>query len=189
MINEIRTATAGAGRRRTPGLALVGAALLAVTATGCGDEVIGSSTNRGSGSETEETTVENAFIVPTFMPGYCAIQVGSGAQMRFTVTNNSSDSVDRLTEISTSAANIVDIGSGVEIPRRSTVAFGQPSAEAVDTGTERPAVQMSELSPDLKPAMTTDVTFRFDRAGEITVPVPVEACPRGDEPGPEIGGG
>lgn len=169
-------------------LSWVGAALLALTATGCGDEVIGSSTNRGSGSETEETTVENAFIVPTFLPGDCAIQVGSGAQLRFTVTNTSSESVDRLNDVSTSVAENADIGSAVEIPRRSTVAFGQPSAESVGTGTERPAVQLSELAPDLKPAMSTDVTFHFDRAGEITVRVPVEACPA-QEPGSAVGGG
>ncbi|MGE2832749.1 hypothetical protein [Mycobacterium sp. SMC-4] len=160
-----------------------------MTATGCGEEVIGSSTNRGSGSETEDTTVENAFIVPTFLPGNCAIQVGSGALMRFTVTNTSSESVERLKGVSTAGAESADIGSGVEIPRRSTVAFGQPSAESVGTGTERPALQLSDLSPDLKPAMSTDVTFHFDRAGDITIRVPVEACPGQEQPAPEVSGG
>ncbi|MEZ0342424.1 hypothetical protein ACAG25_20880 [Mycobacterium sp. pV006] len=179
-------AEAGSARRRSASiLRWTGAALLAVTAAGCGgDDVTGSSSNRGSGSETGESTVENAFIVPTFLPGECAIQVGSAAKMRFTVTNNSSESVERLEDVSTDVAEVADLEAPVEIAPRSTVAFGQPSAESVQTGTEQPALALRELPPDLKPGMSTDVTFHFDRAGEVTIPVPLEACPTQERPGP-----
>jgi hypothetical protein len=38
-------------------------------------------------------------------------------------------------------------------------------------------VRMDGLDPDLRPATTADVTFHFDRAEDITLPVAVEACP------------
>lgn len=141
---------------------------------------MGLSTNRGSGSLTDETTVENAFIVPTFLPGRCAIQIGAGAKMRFTVTNGSSTEVERLLSVSTNVADHADIASRVNIPARSTVGFGQPSAPTVDAGGAVPAVQLSGLDPNVRPGMSANVTFHFDRTGDITMPVPIEACPRQD---------
>jgi hypothetical protein len=154
---------------------------LALIVSGCGEEEMGLSTNRGSGSMTEETTVENAYIVPTFLPGHCAIQFGAGAKMRFTVTNSSSTEAERLLSVSTNVADDAYLGSGVTIPVRSTVGFGQPSAPAVDAGGTVPAVQLGGLDPGVRPAMSARVTFHFDRAGDITMPVPVEACGRQDE--------
>ena len=165
---------------RRAGLAT--AAALALTTAGCGDAEMGLSTNRGSGSFTEETTVQNAFIVPEFVPGRCAIQTGTGAILRFTVTNNRSIDAERLTGISTGVAEQVDV-QPVEIPVESTVGFGEPSIPAQGGGTV-PAVPLGELDPGVKPAMTADVTFQFEQAGEITIPVPVEACPRQISPDP-----
>ncbi|KUI37005.1 hypothetical protein AU195_16720 [Mycobacterium sp. IS-1496] len=157
---------------------LVAAVTLAGTA--CGGEPETGSSNRGSGSDTESTTVENAFIVPAFLPGRCAIQVDTGAKMRFTVTNNHPSEDERLVGLSTNATVNGEIVSGVDIPRESSVGFGQPSAPAVDAGGEVPAVELGELAPTVRPGMSASVTFRFDRAGDIEMPVPVEACPTQD---------
>lgn len=154
---------------------------LALIATGCSDgSEMGLSTNRGSGSLTEGTTVENAYIVPTFLPGRCAIQIGPGADMRFTVTNGSSTEAERLLSVSTNVADEADMTSVVSIPVRSTVGFGQPSAQSVDAGGTVSAVQLSGLDPSVRPGMSANVTFHFDRAGDIAMPVPIEACPRQD---------
>jgi hypothetical protein len=154
---------------------------LAFIVSGCGDgSEMGLSTNRGSGSLTEGTTVENAYIVPSFLPGRCAIQFGAGAKMRFTVTNGSSTEAERLLSVSTNVAHEADTTSGVVIPVRSTVGFGQPSASSVDAGGTVSAVQLGGLDPSVRPGMSANVTFHFDRAGDITLPVPVEACPRQD---------
>lgn len=162
---------------RNEGTAALAAILLVLPTAGCSSEQ-GLSTNRGSGSLTEGTTVENAFIVPTYLPGRCAIQLDAGAKMRFTVTNGSSTETERLLGVTTNVAESADIGSRVEIPTQSTVGFGEPSTPSVDAGGSVPAVQLGELDRNLKAGMTANVTFQFDRAGDIVMPVPVEACPR-----------
>lgn len=158
-------------------MAALAAGVLALPMTACGNEEQGLSTNRGSGSLTEGTTVENAFIVPTFLPGRCAIQLDTGAKMRFTVTNSRPTEAERLLGVTTNVAQNADIESGVEIPADSTVGFGEPTSPTVGAR-ELPAVQLGELDPNLKPGMSANVTFQFDRAGDIMMPVPVEACPR-----------
>jgi hypothetical protein len=160
------------------GPALAGAAVLAVGLAGCGHFVIGESNNRGTGSSSEDTTVEDAYIVPAFAPGHCAIQIDTGAQMRFTVTNNRSADTERLLNVSTDAAQQARIVSNADIPPKSRVAFGEPSGQQLDAGATAPAVRLESLDPKLRPAMASDVTFRFQRAGDITLHVPVEACPR-----------
>jgi hypothetical protein len=154
---------------------------LALVATGCSDgSEMGLSTNRGSGSLTEGTTVENAYIVPTFLPGRCAIQLGDGAELRFTVTNGSPTETERLLSVSTNVSDHADTVPRLNIPVRSTVGFGQSSAPSVDAGGTVSAVQLSALDQSVRPGMSANVTFHFDRAGDITMPVPIEACPRQD---------
>ncbi len=159
------------------GTALAAAPALAIGVSGCGEDVVLDSSNRGSGSHTENTSVENAYIVPTYVPGYCEIQLNAGGAMRFTVTNNRPAETERLLGLSTSAAEQARIVGAVEIPPKSTVSFGEPKVEPGNDEASRPAVLLDRLDPDLRPATNTDVTFRFEQAGDVTLPVPVEACP------------
>ncbi|WP_197376471.1 hypothetical protein [Mycolicibacterium baixiangningiae] len=156
---------------------LVGGTTLTVFVAACGGETELGSSNRGSGSHTESTTVENAVIVPAYLPGSCAIQLEAGALMRFTVTNNRPTAAERLLEVSSDAARKARIITNVDIPPQSTVGFGEPSAEAVDPGGRAAAVRLNELDPGLRPGMPTPVTFHFQHADDTTMPVPVEACP------------
>ncbi|KGI70480.1 hypothetical protein MJO55_27260 [Mycolicibacterium rufum] len=158
-------------------LVCVSAAASAAALSACGHDAATASSNRGSGSQTEGTTVENAFIVPTFVPGHCALQAGSAASVRFTVTNGRPAGVERLEGISTDAAAMRDLAVTADIPAKSTVGFGQPSAAAVDAGGSRPAVHVDALDPQLQPGMSAMMTFHFSDQGDITMPVPVEACP------------
>lgn len=144
---------------------------------GCGEDVVLDSSNRGSGSHTETTSVENAYIVPTYVPGLCEIQLNAGGAMRFTVTNNRPAETERLLGLSTSAAEQARMIGQVEIPPKSTVSLGEPNVEPGDDDASRPAVLLDRLDPELRPATNTDVTFRFELAGDVTLPVPVEACP------------
>lgn len=159
-------------------MTLLGAVAVAGSAAGCNDPEVPLSTNRGSGSLSPSTTVENAFIVPAYIPGQCAIQVNSGGVMRFTITNNRQVETERLLGISTSAAQTAHIVTNVNIPPNSTVSFGEPSAQPLEDNPPRSAVQLEGLDPDLRPANLADVTFQFQEAGNLTLPVPVEACPR-----------
>jgi hypothetical protein len=155
-------------------------ALFAALAVGCGGDVDRESSNRGSGSDTQDTTVENAYIVPAFVPGSCALQTGAGAELRFTVTNNRLVEAERLTSVSTDAAKSAAVpdAATVDIPAGGVLTVGQPQTDlpASDSPTA-PAVTLTELDPDAKPATSTPVTFTFDQFGPLTVRVPIEACP------------
>lgn len=139
------------------------------------------SSNRGSGTDTETTSVENAYIVPQFKGTSCAIQVGDSAQLKFTATNNRSAEPERLTGITTPAAEIVRIAptSTLEIPPRSSIAAGQPVENLGDvTAPDKPFTVTLEGTGDrIQPGIPVDVTFRFEKFGELTLNVPIEACP------------
>jgi len=140
---------------------------------GCSNDApTADSSNRGSGTDTEDTSVENAFIVPAYVPGSCAMQVDAGGVMRFTVTNNRPADTERLLGLTVSAAE-ASIPVRADIPPKSTVGFGEPNVGDA----RNPAVRLEQLDPDLRPAMSADVTFHFERSGDLTMPVPVEACP------------
>ncbi|PRC43361.1 hypothetical protein C6A85_000000105765, partial [Mycobacterium sp. ITM-2017-0098] len=114
---------------RRSGSALAGTAMLMMSVIGCGEDPVLDSSSRGSGSHTDDTSVENAYIVPTYVPGRCALQLNAGGAMRFTITNNRPAEPERLLGISTSAAEQARVIGSVAIPPKSTVSFGQPNAE------------------------------------------------------------
>lgn len=121
--------------------------------------------------------MENVYIVPAFLPGRCAIQVDAGAAMRFTVTNNRGADPEKLLGVSTDAAQATRLPATTEIPPKATVAYGQPHSGDPGGSLRMAPARLDGLDPDLRPATTADVTFHFDRAGDITLPVAVEACP------------
>lgn len=159
------------------GSALAGIATLMMSVVGCGEDPVLDSSSRGSGSHTADTSVENAYIVPTYVPGRCALQLDAGGAMRFTITNNRPAETERLLGLSTSAAEQARVIGSVAIPPKSTVSFGQPNAEPGAGDASGPPVLLDRMDPGLVPATSADVTFHFERAGDLTFPVPVEACP------------
>jgi hypothetical protein len=170
-------------RRETCRRPLVGvaAAITLPMLTGCLPEPDIKSSNRGSGTDTETTSVENAYIVPRFKGTSCAIQVGDSAELRFTATNNSSGESEILAGVTTPAADTVQISPTppLEIPPRSRIAAGQPVENLDDaTAADRPVTVTLEGTNDrIQPGMSVEVIFRFDRFGELNLNVPIEACP------------
>lgn len=162
----------------TPPRAAAIAALLAGLTAGCGEPPTADSSNRGSGSQTEETSVENAFIVPRYRPGSCAIQVGDTADLRFTATNNRVTESERLLDIRTDGADSVGITESADlvIPPQASIAIGQPATGSADTD-DRGAVILTGLRELARPGTSLDVKFVFDRFGDLTMRVPIEACP------------
>lgn len=162
-------------------IATAGGTAVLVLAGGCGEDVTIDSSNRGAGSHTQETTVDNAFIVPDFVPGSCEIQIGGDAHLRFTATNNRSTDSESLSGITTEAAQTVRIlaGAPVVIPPRSSVAAGQPIEHPGEqTGPDEPfTVAVQGLTESVRPGMSVDVSFRFAKYGDLTLRVPIEACP------------
>jgi len=101
--------------------------------------------------------------------------------MRFTVTNTDPVKSEKLLSLSTAAAKTAQITAPIEIPPQSTISYGEPNVQAAGSNPRLAPVRLADLAADLRPGTTTQVTFRFQRSGDITMPVPVEACPRQDD--------
>ncbi|WP_131815087.1 hypothetical protein [Mycolicibacterium holsaticum] len=123
-----------------------------------------------SGPPGSATAVENAAIVPEFIPGRCSISVGGQADLRFTVTNHRSSGIERLLEVSTAAADAVQYApvDPVEIAPGTSVAFGQRQG--------KPAIELEGLTADARPGTSVVVTFGFERLGDLDIRVPIEEC-------------
>ena len=160
-------------------------------AAGCGHDTEADSTNRGSGTDTEQTSVDNVYIVPRSKPGACAIQVEDAAELRFAVANNRPLETERLLEITSDDADAIQVipPPPLEIAPESRIAAGQPIEQlSAPSSPDRPLhVTVDGLDESVRPGLAVDVTFRFEQQGDITMRVPVEACPRQIEvtPAPE----
>lgn len=156
--------------------------LCAVVVSGCSnDSGINSSSNRGAGSEIEDTTVENAYLVPRSLPGSCAMQVGDSAMLSFTATNTRSEEAERLLNIDVESADGARIlpSEQMEIPPKSSIAATQPIEQDADAKSDNTfRVVVDGLDPAVRPGMNIPITFEFQNAGDIAMAVPVEACPK-----------
>lgn len=161
--------------RTPPRKHTIGYAMLAALTAACGTDPTITSSNRGADSATEATTIENAYIVPTFIPGSCALQDGALAQLRFTITNNRPAKDEHLLSVNTDAAE------RITVPRRARAAIPPGGSLAAGQNTTSPnsvpAVTLTDLRPRVTPATSVPVTFAFAEFGQITLHVPIEACP------------
>ncbi|MCV7217540.1 copper chaperone PCu(A)C [Mycobacterium crocinum] len=159
-------------------IAATGTGLVLVVGTAaCNSDRPMGSANRGSNTDPAATAVENAFIVPAFVPGACAIQVGKDAALNFTVTNNRTTGTESLSAVSTPAAQSVDIAPAMtrDIPAGQTI--------STDAAGPR-AVMLRGVKADVRPATAVHVTFTFENAGQLRLVVPVDACPSQPAPLP-----
>jgi hypothetical protein len=160
------------------GVQIAAALVLALFVAGCQNDARLDSSNRGTGSRTAMTSLENVYIIPRFVAGACATQVGDTAKLRFTATNNRTTEMERLVFIKTEAADAVQMPpeSKLEIPPKSSIAAGQP-LEQDDREFSKLSVALEGLRQAVRPGMSVDVIFGFEKAGPIKVRTPVEACP------------
>ena len=156
-------------------------AATALALAGCTDDSDPGSSNRGSGNSVAETSVDNAYIVPSYALS-CALQIDAPAYLSFTATNTSSTETEVLQDISTPSAASVSIAApptALQMGPMTSLAAGQPlnnldQPAAPDTPIK---VSLETLDPSVEPGKSFPVTFDFERAGTLTLNVPVEACP------------
>ncbi len=150
-------------------------ALVLAVAVGCGDGTEIGSSNRGASIADQPTRIDNAYIVPSFVPGSCELQEGRRGQLRFTITNGRPLKDERLLTVNTDAAERITVPREVtvDIAPGESLAAGEPP----DARGGPPAVQLDGLRPSVHPATSVPVTFGFQEFGNITLQVPIEACP------------
>ncbi len=151
-------------------------------ATGCGRENDVGSSSRGSGSDTELTTVENAYLVPRTEAGACAVPVADSGEIRFAVTNNRPVETEALLVINTDVADSVHIAPPppLDIAPQTRIAAGQPIEQPADPAApDIPfRVTVDGLDEGLEAGLSVDITFDFEEQGQLTLQIPVEPCPR-----------
>jgi len=117
-----------------------------------------------------------------------ATEPGSDVELIFAAINNSPDTSDKLVSV-TSDVGSVALSGNTELPANGLLSVGSPdgaqelaSFEPADAATATVA-----LSKPIRNGLTYDFTFKFAKAGETTVAVPISAgnAPRQEgAPGP-----
>ena len=117
--------------------------------------------------------------------------------LAFTVVNDSAETTDKLVSITTDYAARVIAGEevgGLTIKPQTSLQAGQlPAGEGAATEAETqiknneenddaPAaltlVVLQDIKAGVRPGLTVPITFKFEKAGSVTVDVPVDAGPQ-----------
>ncbi|MGZ8176525.1 hypothetical protein ACXVUM_01230 [Williamsia sp. SKLECPSW1] len=156
-------------------LCTAGVVSVALLAAACGDDSATGSSNRGTNGNSGDIAVSDAYIVPEFRGSDCAAQTGDRATLEFVVTNRSTTSADRLTEIRADDVQTVSIEPGG--PHEIPVAGSLTSTRTQSGAPSGIVTTFTGIDPSVRPGKNVRVTFSFAEAQPLSLPVPVEACP------------
>lgn len=185
--------------------AAIGAALAVGSVTllaGCGAgqvNTIGSQVAavNGATARAGQLTVLNATVAaPTGEQHY--YRSGESAPLVFTIANPSVQG-DKLVSISSPAAQKVTLSGPTEIGAGTNLVATAPDSSLSSTAAVAPGrssdkerqltATLDGLKQDLGPGPTVDVTFTFERAGEVTLPIPMGAPAASEQPTPKASTG
>jgi copper(I)-binding protein len=160
--------------------------------------------NGASGTVRDVGVRDAQFTFPTVAPFYPA---GSSAPLQ-TVLVNDSGQADRLLQVTSPYAASVQVSGSTDLPSRTALrAYGtlpsnsrqpsqpagspapasgsaEPSAAGSPSGQREIKITLNGLTQKIGPGVTVPVTFVFEKAGAVTVQVPIGADPK---PRPEHG--
>jgi copper(I)-binding protein len=179
------TASPASTRRIATALALTAAAALTLSA--CGSGKIAQTANQvaainGNGANVANISMRNVHVAYPNSEEY-SLTEGGKAELIFTAVNTSEQFSDTLRGIETEGAEqvtLVGTPGSIEIPAQAALAAGVP-ADQEPLDPEEPSssvlVELDGLSADVRPGLTVPMTFKFERAGDVVVNVPVDAGP------------
>ncbi|MCI2424005.1 copper chaperone PCu(A)C [Saccharopolyspora sp. K220] len=143
--------------------------------------------NGGSG-DLNKIAIRNAtFIFPTSGARYPA---GSSAPVQLVLTNEGPD--DKLVQVSSPYANSATLGGITELPSRTALhaTGGSAQVQQAETTADREVqITLNGFKQDIGPGVTVPVTFVFEKAGAVTVQVPIgpDHSPRAEHGSPMPG--
>ncbi|HUM00291.1 MAG TPA: hypothetical protein VLU24_12945 [Mycobacterium sp.] len=166
----------------TRGSAFVAAALIAATLTGC-----------GSGQQSQTATQEPAVNGTSAGVGDialrdvriraeitgAALQPGESVDLLFVATNQSETENDRLLGITSDIGSVTLSPANPQIPAAKALIVGKPEGAQAEElqalSNAEKAKATVKLAKPISNALTYDFVFKFERAGEAKVAVPVSA--------------
>jgi len=186
-------------RRVATAIALAAGAAIALSACGSGQvsqTAVQQAAVNGNSANLGEIALRNVHIAYPSSEEY-SIEPGGSAVLAFTVVNDSAETTDKLVSITTDYAARVIAGEevgGLTIKPQTSLQAGQlPAGEGAATEAETqiknneenddaPAaltlVVLQDIKAGVRPGLTVPITFKFEKAGSVTVDVPVDAGPQ-----------
>ncbi|NMM86036.1 hypothetical protein B2J88_16950 [Rhodococcus sp. SRB_17] len=186
-------------RRVATAIALAAGAAIALSACSSGQvsqTAVQQAAVNGNSANVGDIALRNVHIAYPSSEEY-SIEPGGTAVLAFTIVNDSLDTTDKLVSINTDyAARIV---AGEEVagftlkPQTSLQAGELPAGAAAEAEADKQIANKDENSdaPDalalvllqdikagVRPGLTIPITFTFEKAGPVTVQVPVDAGPK-----------
>jgi copper(I)-binding protein len=115
------------------------------------------------------------------------VEPGSEVELLFVASNESPDTADKLTSI-TSDVGTVSLSGNTSLPAQDVLVVGEPDGQISaleQTETADAAKAMVNITKPVTNGLTYNFTFTFEKAGQATVAVPISAgeAPRRDTAG------
>lgn len=167
---------------RAPAFGLVACVIIAATLTGCGagqqsqtasQEPAVSGVSGGVGNIALRDVRIRAQVTGA------ALQPGQSVDLMFVAANQAVSDNDRLVGITSDIGAVTLVPSSPEIPAASSLVVGMPQAAGAGAtqalSTIGAASATLKLTKPLASALTYNFVFTFERAGELSIGVPVTA--------------
>lgn len=187
-MNRLRTRTSVA----TAGLA-AGALIGAMALSGCSAGQVSQMTTQhpainGTTATIGSIDLRNVFLRAPQTSDY--VRPGADVELLFVVVNSSDATSDKLLSIESNIGE-VELSGNTEVPAGNTLIVGVPDHQdellGEVEGAETATADVT-LDKDITNGLLYEFTFKFEKAGEKTIQVPISA---GEEPrrDGEVGGG
>ena len=136
----------------------------------------------GTAATVGDITLRNVHLRAPQTSDY--VRPGGEVELLFVASNESPDSADKLTSI-TSDFGTVSLSGDTSLPAQDVLVVGEPDGQvaALEQAEKADAAKaVVDLNKPITNGLTYDFTFTFEKAGKTTVPVPISAgeAPRRD---------
>ena len=158
-------------------VASAGLAACSLILTGCGAGQISQTANQesavnGTSANVKDIALRNVHLLAVQSSDY--LQPGRTVPLLFVAANGSPDVDDKLVGITSDFGTVAMTGDGA-IPAGAALVVGQPKGQTEAMGSAVPSTAVVTLSKPITNGISYNFTFTFDKAGQVTVAVPISA--------------
>lgn len=164
--------------KATAQLAIVG--LAALTLSGCGTGQISQTAAQEPAVNGNRATIKNVALRDIRIQAKQTgdfLQPGQTVELVLVAVNNSPNAADRLTGVTSDVGNVT-VSGDAKLPAGGMLFIGTPEGQVVAPGplqSSGAAKATVNLTKPISNGLTYNFTFKFEKAGEATVDVPISA--------------